>query len=234
MMADKTPQSYRSNHLDISSDDDSDDDTDAETFSILSDMSNESNNLFAPQRTNKVRDSTGISALSNAVKAFSLDDGTSDDEEVQVEDEHESPISLNNKKKKNKQQQQTITFFNSSDDEGDDQKVRFSIRNFNQHSQEGLLKDCDDSSVESTATNSSDCTDSSEEDDDSTSSSQTLDFRWKRSQGKKEYIVISKSGADMPGLRIPATMFSTLYQHQKEGVAWMAGLYNQEIGGLLA
>ena len=37
----------------------------------------------------------------------------------------------------------------------------------------------------------------------------------------------------IPGLRIPNRLYEELYEHQKEGVSWMAGLHSGHIGGLL-
>jgi DNA excision repair protein ERCC-6 len=37
----------------------------------------------------------------------------------------------------------------------------------------------------------------------------------------------------MPNLVIPSKLFMTLFDYQKEGVAWMAGLHHGGVGGLL-
>eukprot|EP00934_Nitzschia_sp_Nitz4_P000501 Nitzschia sp. Nitz4//scaffold174_size87051//2661//6007//NITZ4_005097-RA/size87051-augustus-gene-0.66-mRNA-1//-1//CDS//3329538836//501//frame0 len=63
--------------------------------------------------------------------------------------------------------------------------------------------------------------------------SQKLDYRWKKNATRTEYTIVAKTGTTMPDCRVPNQLFKSLYDHQKEGVAWMAGLYNQGIGGLL-
>lgn len=68
------------------------------------------------------------------------------------------------------------------------------------------------------------------EDDDSCNST---DFCWKRNSTNSEYTVHSRTGISMPNFKIPASLFKTLYKHQKEGIAWMVGLHNEKIGGLL-
>lgn len=56
---------------------------------------------------------------------------------------------------------------------------------------------------------------------------------WRFSISKKEYAVSEISDSSMPTFRIPGTLFDRLYNHQKEGVAWMVGLHAEGVGGLL-
>ncbi|CAJ1954584.1 unnamed protein product [Cylindrotheca closterium] len=57
--------------------------------------------------------------------------------------------------------------------------------------------------------------------------------RWKYNSDRKEVSLSSRSEVKMPKLAIPSKLFKTLFDYQKEGVAWMAGLHNGRIGGLL-
>jgi SNF2 family DNA or RNA helicase len=50
---------------------------------------------------------------------------------------------------------------------------------------------------------------------------------------RDEYFVASTPKAKMPKLRIPSTLYNKLFDHQKDGVSWMAGLHSQRVGGLL-
>ena len=43
----------------------------------------------------------------------------------------------------------------------------------------------------------------------------------------------SRDCSQMPDFRIPSSLYNNLYQHQKDGVRWMAGLHVGKIGGLL-
>lgn len=57
--------------------------------------------------------------------------------------------------------------------------------------------------------------------------------RWKHNNKRKEVFLSSSSEVKMPKLVIPSKLFKTLFDYQKEGVAWMAGLHHGRIGGLL-
>lgn len=59
--------------------------------------------------------------------------------------------------------------------------------------------------------------------------------QWRLSTSRGEYTVsdISRSDCDLPNFRIPSLLFDKLYNHQKEGVAWMVGLHSGGVGGLL-
>jgi hypothetical protein len=56
---------------------------------------------------------------------------------------------------------------------------------------------------------------------------------WRFSISKKEYTVSVTSDSAAPNFRIPGHLFDRLYSHQKEGVAWLAGLHAGGVGGLL-
>lgn len=57
--------------------------------------------------------------------------------------------------------------------------------------------------------------------------------RWKHDKIRKEVSLFSSSEFKMPKLVIPTKLFKTLFDYQKVGVAWMAGLHHGKIGGLL-
>jgi len=57
--------------------------------------------------------------------------------------------------------------------------------------------------------------------------------KWRLSVSRKEYAISELSDSTMPNFRIPERLFQKLYDHQKEGVAWMAGLHVGGVGGLL-
>ena len=56
---------------------------------------------------------------------------------------------------------------------------------------------------------------------------------WRFNTSRKEYTLSETSDSAAPNFRIPCHLFDKLYTHQKEGVAWMAGLHKDGIGGLL-
>jgi len=58
--------------------------------------------------------------------------------------------------------------------------------------------------------------------------------RWRRSVLSKEYTITDTTSSDAPNFRIPSLLFDRMYEHQKEGVAWMVGLHAEALGGLLA
>lgn len=57
--------------------------------------------------------------------------------------------------------------------------------------------------------------------------------RWKYDKDRKEVSLSSNDEVEMPQFAIPRKLFKTLFDYQKEGVAWMAGLHHGRIGGLL-
>ena len=56
---------------------------------------------------------------------------------------------------------------------------------------------------------------------------------WKMNKEKGEYSLKSSSKTSMPNFRVPSELFDKLFDHQKSGVSWMAGLHSQRMGGLL-
>ena len=56
---------------------------------------------------------------------------------------------------------------------------------------------------------------------------------WRHSISTDEYTVSEDPGSNTPHFRIPRRLFDKLYNHQKEGVAWMVGLHGEGVGGLL-
>lgn len=56
-------------------------------------------------------------------------------------------------------------------------------------------------------------------------------FSWSFNKRQQEYTI---GGDDnLPAFSIPSNLFDKLYDFQKDGVAWMAGLYFPKIGGIL-
>lgn len=55
---------------------------------------------------------------------------------------------------------------------------------------------------------------------------------WTRS-GDMYVLTSTPKTNNMPNLRIPSSLYDQLFDHQRSGVAWMAGLHTQKIGGLL-
>ena len=56
---------------------------------------------------------------------------------------------------------------------------------------------------------------------------------WRFSISEKEYAVTEVSDGNLNSFRIPGPLYEKLYDFQKEGVAWLAGLHGEGIGGLL-
>ena len=56
-------------------------------------------------------------------------------------------------------------------------------------------------------------------------------FSWSFNQKRREYTI---GGNDkLPAFSIPSDLYDQLYDFQKDGVAWMAGLHLPKIGGIL-
>ena len=56
-------------------------------------------------------------------------------------------------------------------------------------------------------------------------------FSWSFNKNRQEYTI---GGNDkIPAFSIPSDLYDKLYDFQKDGVAWMAGLYLPKIGGIL-
>jgi SNF2 family DNA or RNA helicase len=59
------------------------------------------------------------------------------------------------------------------------------------------------------------------------------DTAWSLDSSRDEYFLESSPKARMPDFFIPSNLYNELFDHQKTGVAWMAGLHSQRSGGLL-
>ena len=56
-------------------------------------------------------------------------------------------------------------------------------------------------------------------------------FAWSFNKKRREYTI---GGDDkLPAFSIPSDLYESLYEFQKDGVAWMAGLHIPKIGGIL-
>lgn len=64
-------------------------------------------------------------------------------------------------------------------------------------------------------------------------SSENKDFSWSLDKSRKEYKM--KGGIDegVPDYSIPSEIYDMLYDFQKDGIAWMARLHFEKIGGIL-
>jgi hypothetical protein len=56
---------------------------------------------------------------------------------------------------------------------------------------------------------------------------------WTFDESTDEYFLASTQKTKMPKFRIPSKLYKRLFDHQKSGVSWVAGLHKQRIGGLL-
>jgi len=63
-------------------------------------------------------------------------------------------------------------------------------------------------------------------------SSKKKDYLWSFNKNRKEYTIGGNN--KMPAFSVPSNLFNKLYGFQREGVAWMASLYEGKIGGILA
>jgi SNF2 family DNA or RNA helicase len=70
---------------------------------------------------------------------------------------------------------------------------------------------------------------SSTESDNVTSKKKT--FSWSFNKNRREYTIGGNS--KLPAFSIPSDLYDQLYDFQKDGVAWMAGLHLPKVGGIL-
>jgi SNF2 family DNA or RNA helicase len=56
---------------------------------------------------------------------------------------------------------------------------------------------------------------------------------WALDRNRNEYFFKSSASSRMPKFRIPEKLYGQLFEHQQDGVSWMAGLHCQGVGGLL-
>jgi SNF2 family DNA or RNA helicase len=75
--------------------------------------------------------------------------------------------------------------------------------------------------------------DSDKETDDESKAKSSTESPWTYDDTVDEYSLVSRGQVKMPDFRIPASLFNRLFDHQKDGVAWMAGLHSPGVGGLL-
>ena len=76
--------------------------------------------------------------------------------------------------------------------------------------------------------------DSDTETHDESKAKSSTDSPWTYDDTVDEYCLLSREGkVKMPDFRIPASLYNRLFDHQKDGVAWMAGLHSSRVGGLL-
>jgi SNF2 family DNA or RNA helicase len=59
------------------------------------------------------------------------------------------------------------------------------------------------------------------------------DAKWSYDRAREELSVASTADIKMPKLTVPKKLFKKLFDYQKDGVVWMAGLHHGRIGGLL-
>lgn len=59
------------------------------------------------------------------------------------------------------------------------------------------------------------------------------DAKWSYNRAREEFSVASTADINMPKLTVPTKVFKKLFDYQKDGVVWMAGLHHGRIGGLL-
>jgi SNF2 family DNA or RNA helicase len=76
--------------------------------------------------------------------------------------------------------------------------------------------------------------DSDKETGDENIAKRSTDSPWTYDDTVDEYSLVSRGKkVKMPDFRIPASLYNRLFDHQKDGVAWMAGLHSPGVGGLL-
>ena len=56
---------------------------------------------------------------------------------------------------------------------------------------------------------------------------------WNHDTENDEYNLSFSNNTRIPAIRIPSPVYDVLFDHQKDGVAWMAGLHSRKIGGAL-
>jgi SNF2 family DNA or RNA helicase len=59
------------------------------------------------------------------------------------------------------------------------------------------------------------------------------DAKWSYNRAREEFSVASTADIKMPKLTVPTKLFKKLFDYQKDGIVWMAGLHHRRIGGLL-
>lgn len=72
-----------------------------------------------------------------------------------------------------------------------------------------------------------------EDPDDDAPEDDTSTGKWSYNTDRGEFSIASTIETKMPRLTVPKALFNKLFDYQKDGVVWMAGLHNQRIGGLL-
>ena len=65
----------------------------------------------------------------------------------------------------------------------------------------------------------------------SENNSRVKGFHWSFNKRRQEYTISGKSKT--PAFSIPSDLYNKLYDFQKDGIAWMAGLHIPKIGGIL-
>jgi SNF2 family DNA or RNA helicase len=75
----------------------------------------------------------------------------------------------------------------------------------------------------------------SENEDDEDVDTDDPGSAWCFDQGTQEYFLSKRKVSDVawPGLRLPKHVFSSLYDHQKTGIQWMAQRHAEGVGGIL-
>lgn len=56
---------------------------------------------------------------------------------------------------------------------------------------------------------------------------------WTMDRLQSEYFLESTHEKKMPNFRIPLELYEKMFDHQRSGVSWIAGLHSQKIGGVL-
>ena len=53
---------------------------------------------------------------------------------------------------------------------------------------------------------------------------------WHLDSTKNEYSLVAIGTVELPNICVPAGIFNDLFDHQRDGISWMAGLHSPKIG----
>jgi SNF2 family DNA or RNA helicase len=181
---------------------------------VLEDSSTSSEEDIHVPKSSRNKNSRTIEDLSSALSSIKIGDNTHTKSIISISDDssddddsilkYKSPFKLTSK---------PITLDDSSDD--DDSILNYKSP-FKSKSKTITLDD-----------------DSSHEGGKTRSNKKKSKGPWRFSLSKKEYTLSETTDSVVPKFRIPGVLFDKLYSHQKEGVAWLAGLHTGGMGGLL-
>jgi SNF2 family DNA or RNA helicase len=121
-----------------------------------------------------------------------------------------------------------LSYLDSSSSDDDDSSIEVFEPTFSTNKTPSKLKPRDDEII---------CVDENDysyEDDAAPTKISSSGTSWVYNEDYHEYYLKSNDKkVKIPGLRIPSKLYKELFDHQKAGVAWMAGLHSNRIGGLL-